>query len=125
MPLYFLERNMAEKKTTKKRARTKSGHYKADDPSTPDINEAWVNDDVPTEVLEEVKTKSAWSAATADDHIWYESKDKEPSMFEVAGISPIRNFNNGHLEYKVHKDDIARFEQNHFVMNARIVKKRV
>ena len=93
---------MAEKKTTKKRARTKSGHYKADDPSTPDINEAWVNDDVPTEVLEEVKTKSAWSAATADDHIWYESKDKEPSMFEVAGISPIRNFNNGHLEYKVH-----------------------
>ena len=26
---------------TKTRARTKSGHYKADDPSTPDINEAW------------------------------------------------------------------------------------
>ena len=79
---------MAEKKTTKKRARTKSGHYKADDPSTPDINEAWVNDDVPTEVLEEVKTKSAWSVATADDHVWYESKEKEPTMFEVAGISP-------------------------------------
>ena len=26
---------------TKTRARTKTGHYKADDPSTPDINEAW------------------------------------------------------------------------------------
>ena len=117
---------MAEKKTTKKRARTKSGHYKADDPSTPDINEAWVNDDVPTEVLEEVKTKTtAWSVATADDHVWYESKDKEPSMFVVAGISPIRNFNNGHLEWKVFNDDVARFEQNHFVMNARVVIKRV
>lgn len=25
----------------KKRARTEKGHYKADDPSTPDVNEAW------------------------------------------------------------------------------------
>ena len=32
---------MAEQKTTKKRARTKSGHYRADDPSTPDVDEAW------------------------------------------------------------------------------------
>ena len=32
----------AKKKTTKKvRARTKKGHYKADDPSTPDVNEAY------------------------------------------------------------------------------------
>ncbi len=105
---------MAEKKTTKIRARTKSGHYKADDPSTPDVNEAYVS--------EEPAKKTAWSGA---DHVWYESKDKEPSMFVVAGISPIRNFNNGHLEWKVFNDDIARFEQNHFVMNARVVKKRV
>lgn len=108
---------MAEKKTKKIRARTKSGHYKADDPSTPDVNEAYVS--------EEPAKKTAWSVATADDHVWYESKDKEPSMFVVAGISPIRNFNNGHLEWKVFNDDVARFEQNHFVMNARVVKKRV
>jgi len=114
MPLYFLEIKMAEKKITKKRARTETGHYKADDPSTPDVNEAYVS--------EEPAKKTAWSG---DNHVWYESKNKEPTMFEVAGISPIRNFANGTLEYKVHKDDITRFEQNHFVMNARIVKKRV
>ncbi len=35
----------AKKKVTKKkRARTKSGHYKADDPSTPDVNEAYVEE---------------------------------------------------------------------------------
>ena len=59
----------------------------------------------------------------APDHVWYQSREKEPTMFPVAGISPIRNFSNGRLEYKVGKDDVARFESNHFVQNARIVKK--
>jgi len=31
-----------------KRARTESGRYKADDKSTPDINEAWVGGKKPT-----------------------------------------------------------------------------
>jgi len=29
-------------KTTRKRARAASGQFKADDPSTPNVNEAWV-----------------------------------------------------------------------------------
>ena len=29
-------------KTTRKRARTTSGQFKADDPSTPHVNEAWI-----------------------------------------------------------------------------------
>ena len=37
----------AKKKTTKKvRARDKKGHYKADDPSTPDVDEAYVQAEV-------------------------------------------------------------------------------
>ena len=35
----------AVKKSTPKRARTKSGHFKADDPSTPDVNEAYVQEE--------------------------------------------------------------------------------
>lgn len=35
------EIKIVEPTETKKRARTKSGHYKPDDPSTPDVNEAW------------------------------------------------------------------------------------
>lgn len=35
-------KKVVEKKTTKKkRARTEDGHFKADDPDTPDVNEAW------------------------------------------------------------------------------------
>ena len=34
----------ATKGLPKKRARTKTGHYKSDDPSTPDVNEAWEDD---------------------------------------------------------------------------------
>ena len=29
-------------KTTRKRARTTEGQFKADDPSTPHVNEAWI-----------------------------------------------------------------------------------
>ena len=46
--MQFMEANSAEEiktveptETKKVRARTKSGHYIADDPSTPDVNEAW------------------------------------------------------------------------------------
>ena len=31
------------KTTARKRARTSKGHYKSDDPSTPDVNEAFVS----------------------------------------------------------------------------------
>lgn len=30
--------------TTKTRARTKKGEYQADDPATPDVNEAWTDE---------------------------------------------------------------------------------
>lgn len=105
-------------KTTKRRARTASGHYKSDDPKTPDVNEAW-------EVIEKPKEKAApvKVQAPAPDFVWFESRNAEPSMFEVAGVSPIRNFSNGRLEYKVKPDDAERFSLNHFVMNGRIVRK--
>ena len=45
------EAEAAEKKPVKKvevkkkkRARDEDGHFKADDPSTPDVNEAWEED---------------------------------------------------------------------------------
>jgi hypothetical protein len=97
----------------KKRARTSKGHYKKDDPSTPDINEAFVQEEV-------VKPMKPMKPQT----VWYESREKEPSMFPVADINPIRNFQTGRLEYEVDADDVERFEQHHFCMNARIVRKK-
>jgi len=37
---------MTKKKTTKRRARTKKGTYKGDDLSTPDVNEAYVKENM-------------------------------------------------------------------------------
>jgi hypothetical protein len=54
--------------------------------------------------------------------IMFESREKEPTQFHVAGISPIRNFATGRLEYEVSSSDVDRFEKNHFVTNGRIVR---
>lgn len=39
------------------RARTKKGHYKADDPSTPDVNEAYVGGKAPKKTTKKKTTK--------------------------------------------------------------------
>tara|TARA_R100001443_G_scaffold75678_1_gene83231 strand:+ start:5507 stop:5815 length:309 start_codon:yes stop_codon:yes gene_type:complete len=96
----------------RKRARTEKGHYKKDDPSTPDINEAYVQEEV-VKPVKPIKPQT----------VWYESREKEPSMFPCADINPIRNFTNGRLEYEVQADDTERFEKHHFFMNGRIVRK--
>ena len=41
------QRKHAELSGSKKRARNSKGHYKADDPSTPDVNEAYVSGKAP------------------------------------------------------------------------------
>ena len=46
-----------ERRTKPKRARTKRGRYKADDPSTPNINEAYVGGKAPKKLLG-IKKKS-------------------------------------------------------------------
>jgi len=102
------------------RARTKKGHYKADDPSTPDINEAYVQDEKPTPA----PSPAPAPAPKATGSVWFESREKEPSMFEVAGIGPIRNFSTGRLEWEVPAADVDRFMANHFVNNGRVIKKQ-
>ena len=75
------------------------------------------------ENLMSTKKAPAKKEPAAPTTIWYESREKEPVMFPVAGIQSIRNFNNGRLEYEVDSRDVERFETNHFFVNARIVRK--
>ncbi len=96
------------------RARTSKGHYKADDPSTPDVNEAFVQEEKPVAPAPTPAPKGS---------VWFESREKEPSMFEVAGIGPIRNFSSGRLEWEVPAADLDRFKSNHFVNNGRVIRK--
>jgi hypothetical protein len=55
----------------------------------------------------------------------FESREREPSPFAVAGIQPIRNFSNGRLEWEVAADDVERFQRNHFVQMNRVIRKAV
>lgn len=107
-----------ETTTKRRRARTSEGHYKADDPSTPEVNEAYVEEDQP-----QVAPRTRKTTEKASGPVWYESREKEPRMYVVAGIDPIRNFANGHIEWEVPADDVERFEANHFFVRGRIRRK--
>ena len=68
------------------------------------------------------ENKTALKEAEAEI-VWYESREKEPRQFDVAGIRSIRNFDNGRIEWEVPSADVERFEQNHFFRNGRVVRK--
>jgi hypothetical protein len=104
------KKTTANKAVKKTRARTDEGAFIADDPTTPDVNEAWVQ--------EEVAGSKVQTGFT-----YYESREREPSSFDCADIKPTRNGSSGRLEWKVANDDVARFESHFFVRNARIVRK--
>lgn len=53
----------------------------------------------------------------------YESREKEPTMFEAAEYWPSRNFSSGRLEWVVPAHDVERFEQHFFIQTGRIVRK--
>ena len=100
----------ATKEVKKTRARTIKGAFIADDPTTPDVNEAWVEEEVA-------------GSSSETGFVYFESREQEPSSFDCADIKPTRNTSSGRLEWKVAKDDVARFESHFFVRNARIVRK--
>jgi len=95
---------MAEAKKEKKvRARNEDGTLKADDKSTPDVNEAWVE--------------------TTPSVVMYESREKEATMFDCAGISSHRSDDGFRLQWRVKADDTARFESHFHFTTGRIIRK--
>jgi hypothetical protein len=55
----------------------------------------------------------------------FESREPEPIGFDVARISPIRNFGNGRLEWEVPAEDLERFSAHYHVVTGRLVRKHV
>jgi len=107
-PLFYGEAKMAEAKKKRVRARNEDGTLKADDKSTPDINEAW-EDEAPAVVTPSV--------------VMYESREKEPTMFDCAGISSHRSDDGLRLQWRVKSDDTERFESHFHFVNGRIIRK--
>lgn len=69
------------------------------------------------------KPDAAEPDAAGPEYVMFESRDREPTMFAVAGVKPRRNFSNGRLEFRVRADDVERFRKNHHVNNGRIIRK--
>jgi hypothetical protein len=88
---------------------------------------AAVNDQITDSVTQTQKKSRAKTQElpTPVGVVIFESREKEPTMFDVAGIRPTRNFSTGRLEWEVAGDDVERFEQNHFVQLCRVVRKAV
>jgi hypothetical protein len=67
---------------------------------------------------------AAIEAALADKGtVVFESREVEPVEFDVAGISPMRDFSNGRLIWTVEADDADRFSRHHHCQVGRIVRK--
>tara|TARA_B100000767_G_scaffold244906_1_gene243469 strand:+ start:220 stop:582 length:363 start_codon:yes stop_codon:yes gene_type:complete len=71
---------------TRKRARTSTGQLKADDPSTPDVNEAWVEvEEAPSPVAPSMvaKKKKAPKNDTPDECVYFVSSNVENGAFDL------------------------------------------
>ncbi|WP_138465352.1 hypothetical protein [Poseidonocella sp. HB161398] len=69
------------------------------------------------------ETATAKTAATGEIAV-FESREKEPKQFAIAGYTSIRNFGNGKLEWHVPEDDADRFAKHHHVTIGRVIRKR-
>lgn len=112
----------AKKTPTKRRPRADATKTKTHDTGTQNtvvenVNEAYV------EETPKVAPRTRAQSKKPTGPVFYESREKEPKMFDVAGINSTRNFSNGHLEWEVPVDDVERFEANHFFVRGRIRRK--
>lgn len=73
--------------------------------------------------MADAKQAKPKKAKPEPEFVWYESREKEPSMFNCMDIRPIRNFSTGHLEWEVPAALVERFDRNHHVVMGRIVRK--
>jgi hypothetical protein len=63
------------------------------------------------------------AAAPAKRVVWYESRNPEPTQFDVAGIGSVRDFASGRILWEVTPDDVERFEKHFHFTNGRIRRK--
>lgn len=60
----------------------------------------------------------------ADKIVVFESREKEPAMFDVSIYQSIRA-SDGRLEWNVPASDVERFSSHFFVQTGRVVRKNV
>lgn len=111
----------------RKRARTKDGHFVADDPSTPDVNEAWEEvSEEPKKVEPSKKAKQRKAPKKeAPEFTMFVSANPESSVYDLRiGDVKVRGVWDGlreHVSWRVPNELVSSMMQHHFVWSGRII----
>jgi hypothetical protein len=110
----------------KKRARNDKGQLIGDDPSTPDVNEAWVDDEPKASPKAKAKQKKAPKPEAQSAFSVFISSDEEASVYDLRiGDSRVRGSWDGsrtHVWWKVPNDLVENMMKHHHVWSGRIIK---
>jgi len=107
-----------------KRARTKSGHFVSDDPSTPE-NEAYVNSTPVVSPSTRAKQKRAPKNEEQSKFVMFVSTNEEPSAFDLrvaeSVISGTWDVAREFVHWKVPREQVPNLMKHHHIFTGRII----
>jgi len=109
----------------RKRARTPEGHYVSDDPSTPDVNEAWEDAETPKASASKKAKQRKAVKSDAPAFTVFVSSDPESSVFDLRlGEVKVRGVWDGvrqHVSWRVPNELVDSMMKHHFVWSGRVI----
>lgn len=113
---------------TPKRARTSKGHYVADDPSTPDVNEAYEEEAPKAKAAPNVKArqKNAPKNEQKDQFVFFVSSSPENGAFDLrinddTKISGRWDAERAYVHWRVPRELANLAKMHHHVWSGRII----
>lgn len=113
---------------TRKRARTEKGHFVADDPSTPDVNEAYEEEAPKAKASPSTKAKrnNAPKNVEQDKYVFFVSANPENGAFDLrinddTKISGRWDAERAYVHWRVPRDLAKLAKMHHHVWSGRII----
>lgn len=112
----------------RKRARTATGHYQADDPSTPDVNEAFEQEEAPKEPSpsKTARQKNAPKNDNKSQYVFYVSAEPENGAFDLRITDDVRvsgrwDAERSYVHWRVPREvsDLAKL--HHHIWSGRVI----
>ena len=110
-----------------KRARNSRGHYQQDDPSTPDVNEAYEQEEKPDPSLHAKRKKAQPKKASESAFKFFVSSDVENAAFDVrvgpdaVRVNGVWDENRAYVTWKCPTLLAEAFKLHHHVWSGRIL----
>ena len=110
-----------------KRARTSSGHFQKDDPSTPDVNEAFEQEEKVNPSLHAKRKKAQQKTQAESKYTFFVSSDVENAAFDVrvgpdaTRINGVWDENRSYVTWKCPTEFADAMKLHHHVWSGRII----